>query len=147
MKWEFRVDPTLVKRLSEEAMLSIEEAAQEMAEYQIANVQLRAASGVGSDDRPMKPYSRGYAKKRADSGRDASKRTLNWSGRMLRSVSLLSISTVGQQIIARLGLSGFEAQKAEWNEAISPWFQLSPGDRTILLRVLERRLRQRKDLS
>lgn len=102
----------------------------ELAQTQILSMRRRIARGIGVLDAPMPPYPKGYAAKKAASGRQSSVRDLMWSGRMLASM----VVRVEGTHRARISFSDAKSvEKARKNQRRSPWFGVSPSDRARLI--------------
>jgi len=123
------------------------EVGQAIGQAQIVNLRQRVAQGLGVYDQKMPPYSPGYRRKRAKTGRQVDNRDLTYSGRMLGSLTQeLNASETGVTVVIRFADAPSQ-QKARWNQAISPWFGVSPRDlrtlRAVQADALTRALKRR----
>lgn len=108
----------------------------EMAQVQIANMRRRAQRGLGVDDRKMKKYSPAYAKKKKKAGRRTNIRDLTWTGQMMRAIRATPVTQSGGTFSVSIKFSDqANAQKAQWNQNISPFFGISPNDAAIIREV------------
>ena len=101
-----------------------------IAEFGITRIQRRAQAGIGSDDAPMPELSRGYARRKARTGRTAL-RDLTFTGAMLNNLTVRSVSDSEVRMAIT---STIERRKALANERLAPWFGWSPADVTALAR-------------
>ncbi len=97
---------------------------QTLGEYGVSLMKQRASKGIGSDDTPMGPLTDRYRKfKQRKTGRSA--RDLKFTGKMLDSLSLRSVSATQ----ARIDITSRDGRmKARANEQRTPWFGWSPQD-------------------
>ena len=114
---------------------TIEVAAQSVetvaATTQLSSMMKRIKHGVGSNDRPMRKYSKSTRQRKAKEGKRYNVRTLQETGRMLKSFVVDS----GNHSI--LLSNSREAKKAYYNEKRSPFLGLSPQDMKQLQSVIE----------
>lgn len=138
MDWKLDLDLDALGLPPDQQLL---DAAREMGEAQIANIQIRLTKGIGLDDAPMAPYSPAYAKKRERIGMESQIRTLNFTGSMQRSLSIRSAQKIGSEIVVEVGFANpSDQEKAAYNQQRTPWFGVSPQDEAALRRVVELRL-------
>lgn len=138
MEWKLDIDLEALGLPPDDQLF---EAAREMGEAQIANIQLRLTKGLGVDDAPMAPYSKEYAKKRERIGMESQLRTLNFTGSMQRSLTLKDVRKEGDDIAVKVGFTNpKDEEKAAFNQQRTPWFGVSPQDEATLRRVVELRL-------
>ena len=123
------------------------EVGKAIGQAQIVNLRQRVAKGLGVYDQKMPPYSPGYRRKRAKTGRQVDNRDLTYSGRMLGSLTQeLNASENGVTVVIRFADAPSQ-QKARWNQTIAPWFGVSPSDlrtlRAVQADALTRALKRR----
>jgi len=114
----------------------------EAATSQVANMQLRVSRGMGIKDSPMKPYSKAYAELRAENNKNTNKRDLVWTGQMMRSISMqqaeITTTATGKGAEATIAPGGaMNRNKVAWNNAISPFYGMSPQDLMIIDAIAE----------
>jgi len=103
----------------------------------VARVVVRAFTrGLGSDDQPHKPYSKGYLATRLRSGRSG-KVDLTWTGALHRSIRVQAADA--RRIV--VGMSGSAARYGTHVNSQRPFMQLSPRDSTFLAKVARRLMR------
>lgn len=139
-----RVDDTGARRKIRRAIQAMSPPQQKklwrMAARHMIRIQReRIEAGIGSSGRQMPPYSPGYALQRRRSGRQASVRTLVWTGQMLGSRRIIKLSARGANIGWR---PGFQAEKATSNQAIAPFTAPTPDERKALIQFLIRRIKK-----
>jgi len=138
MDWALQIDLAALDLLGDPKLI---EAATEIAEAQIANMQLRLMGGIGVDDQPMAAYSQAYRRLREKSGRTGDKRTLNFTGAMQRSLFLRRVFVRGGDVVAEISFSTQkEQEKATYTNEQTPWFGVSPKDEAALKRLAELRI-------
>ena len=96
----------------------------------LVSVRMRVAKGVGLDDKPMKAYSPGYAKRKKAKGRQTKKRDLTMTGTMLGSLHVADVVADGEDnfsVAITLG-DARSKQLALYNQQTSPWFGFSNKD-------------------
>lgn len=138
MKWLLNIDLSKLGLPPEDQLL---DAARELGEAQVANMQIRLTRGLGVDDAPMAPYSKAYAQKRERIGMESRFRTLNFTGSMQRSIHIQHVQQQGSEIVVKVGFTNPKDQeKATYNQQRTPWFGVSPQDEATLRRVVQLRL-------
>ena len=96
----------------------------------LVSVRMRVAKGVGLDDKPMKAYSPGYAKRKKAKGRQTKKRDLTMTGTMLGSLHVADVVADGEDnfsVAITLG-DARSKQLALYNQQTTPWFGFSKND-------------------
>lgn len=95
-----------------------------LAQVGLGSVQARAEAGIGSDDLPMQPLSRGYARRKERLGAPPI-RNLRLTGDMLSNLSVRQVSAES----ARIAFTTESARtKALANERRTPWLGWSSVD-------------------
>lgn len=95
----------------------------------LVSVRMRVAKGVGLDDKPMKAYSPGYAKRKKDKGRQVKKRDLTMTGTMLGSLHVADVEQDGDRFSVAVTFGDARSkQLALYNQQTSPWFGFSKND-------------------
>ena len=90
------------------------EVGKAIGQAQIVNLRQRVAKGLGVYDQKMPPYSSGYRRKRAKTGRQVDNRDLTYSGRMLGSLTQeLNANENGVTVVIRFADAPSQ-QKARW---------------------------------
>lgn len=90
--------------------------------------------GQGSKGSSLKRYSKSYANLRSKTGRQARFRDLTWSGNMFQS---LTAERIGNKQVKMFFGSATEKSKAFFNDKRTPFFSLSPSEKTFLQKELE----------
>jgi hypothetical protein len=102
----------------------------------------RTVAGREVEGGSFKPYSKSYAKQRAEGGRSA-KPNLTWSGRMLSSISVKAGKDYG-----KLSLTGREGLKAWANEQMGrDFFDISQKQLTDIVKKASAWMKRRNDLK
>ena len=131
----------------EEFVQSLKDATEEQAEgmvraiatVQISNIRNRLEKGIGLNDGPLPEYTGSYKKRREDRGRQTRTRDLLFTGRMIRSITILSVRKAGSAYVATIGFaSPSESLKAAGNQALAPWFGISNRDRARIAEYLRK---------
>ena len=102
----------------------------------------RTVAGKEVEGGSFKPYSKSYAKQRAEGGRSA-KPNLTWSGRMLSSISAKAGKDYG-----KLSLTGREGLKAWANEQMGrDFFDISQKQLTDIVEKASEWMKRRNSLK
>ena len=102
----------------------------------------RTVAGKEVEGGSFKPYSKSYAKQRAEGGRSA-KPNLTWSGRMLSSISAKAGKDYG-----KLSLTGREGFKAWANEENGrEWFDLSSKQHDEIIKSISKWMTRKNKLK
>jgi len=118
----------------------------------VASIKQRVRSGRGVDDQKMKTksrdansnrtYSKAYAEARGRSGRRADIRDLTLSGAMLKAVLLDRVEKTGTGAQAVITVANDQKEKAVYNQALTPWFGVSPNDEQAIRAAVEAELQR-----
>lgn len=100
-----------------------------------SKIQRRVQSkGLGSNDSPLKKYSRIYSFRKERTGRQTGFRDLTFTGNMWQS---LTAEVVGNKRVEMLFGGAEEKAKAFFNDEKTPFFSLSPSEKAFLQKELE----------
>jgi hypothetical protein len=118
----------------------------------VASIKERVRSGRGVDDQKMKTksrepnskrtYSKKYAERRQRSGRRADVRDLSLSGQMLKAVLLDRVEKTDTGSQAVITVANDQKEKAVYNQALTPWFGVSPNDEQAIRAAVEAELQR-----
>ncbi|MFH2001193.1 MAG: hypothetical protein ABIK28_16040 [Planctomycetota bacterium] len=118
------------KAIREEARTS----ATQLAMDQRKNVAQRTARGIGEFDGTMLTLSDPYARRKAKLGKQ-SFRDLRLSGDMIRDMQANGATKTGEAWLSTVTFKTARSQLiAQYNQRRSPWFGVSPNDKTKLMR-------------
>lgn len=133
MNLKNKVDKKSLELFKQQQLDRLKQAMVEVSANAIGSMLLRVAEGKGLNDKPMKPYSKAYAKKKKEeSGRDVSIRDLTSARdpQMLKSINLVDIRQEEGKIVGIVAPTGNRNQLvALYNQKIAPWFGWSPKDK------------------
>ncbi len=144
-----RVDVDIPDFLDSTKLAAIVEAGAQVAVAQIKN---RTRAGIGIDDKPMKTkskkpnrfgtYAESTSRQRGKEGRNVDVRDLTMTGRMIQGVLVESVQVQVDSATAFVSIANSEKEKAAFNQALTPWFGLSPTDRELVKSTIEQELRK-----
>jgi len=117
-----------------------------------ASIKLRTKAGVGVDDQKMKTpskspnsartYAKSYGKRRDKQGRRVDIRDLTITGQMVKSVLLDRVEATPTGAQGVITVTNDQKEKAAYNQALTPWFGLSPADEQAIAAAVEAELQK-----
>ena len=142
-----KIELPIPKEISSETALALVEVAGATG---AASIKLRTRAGKGVDDQKMKTkssdpneqgtYSKRYSKVREKRRVDI--RDLTFTGAMIKSVVVDRLETTATGASAVITVTNDQKEKAAYNQAMSPWFGISPQDEQAILAVVEAELQK-----
>ena len=142
-----KIELPIPKEISSETALALVEVAGSTG---AASIKLRTRAGKGVDDQKMKTkssdpneqgtYSKRYSKVREKRRVDI--RDLTFTGAMIKSVVVDRLETTATGASAVITVTNDQKEKAAYNQAMSPWFGISPQDEQAILAVVEAELQK-----
>ena len=124
------IDNSIFDKLKAKTVDAGEQVVAAVAQAQIASEQLRLKKGFGTDDNRMPAYSKGYAKFKANAGRQVQARDLLFSGKLRRSRHATAPKKNSEGYETTITFSDQHSKViALANQRIAPAFGVSPQDR------------------
>ena len=125
------------------------------AQAAVSKIKTRTRDGIGVDDKPMKTksktpnrwgtYSDSTSQRREKEGRNVDIRDLTRTGRMIQGVIVENVQVTENGATAFVTVANSEKEKAAYQQAMTPWFGLSPLDVELVESVITEELRKAVD--